>query len=304
MQQRLLIVADHPDFNRLCKKISEDFQIVSVPTATQGLEALQEKTPFTMIIVSMQLPDMEGMYFLAKAEKLSNGTLMLLADNDDYRKCLEIMNYIGVFRLLPYPCKEEMLEQVLADASRQARFLTEKNRLNDEVKRLAVTDKLTGCFTVNYLEDRMLNELKRAIRYSQYLAVIMCDLDYMSQTNKKYGHITGDRFLKKFGAITNTIIRTNVDWVARWKRDEFIIILPETPIRGAGIVAERLRLSLKEVELPAKQGVAKMTASFGLTCYAPETPEHNRTPEELLNIAGQCLHQAKLAGHDKVLCCP
>ena len=175
--------------------------------------------------------------------------------------------------------------------------------MREKIKKLSLTDALTGCYTPEYLRERLTKELQRSVRYSHYLAVIFCDIDKLKDINDAHGHRTGDQVLTGFAQAAMQVIREDVDWITRWEEDSFIIVLPETPIRGAGIVAERLRGLMTDLDLADDDTPIRVTASFGVSGFAPEIPEHNSHVKELLTIAARCLAQAKAEGN-RVLCCP
>jgi diguanylate cyclase (GGDEF)-like protein len=147
-------------------------------------------------------------------------------------------------------------------------------------------------------------EIKRAKRYGHWLSVIMCDLDHFKQVNDTYGHQTGDTVLKGFAEIINQSIRDKVDWAVRYGGEEFIIILPETDLEGAQVVAERLRKSVAETAFTAGEASGEVpffiTASFGVTSFNEKTPWEKLTIDVIIQHADGLLYAAKDGGRNQV----
>jgi diguanylate cyclase (GGDEF)-like protein len=172
---------------------------------------------------------------------------------------------------------------------------------NKEIRRLSITDPLTGIFNRRYLTDHLFDEVKRARRYKHHLSLILCDIDHFKKVNDTYGHQVGDIVLQKFTSWINDMIRSGVDWQARYGGEEFVVVLPETEIGGAKLLAERLRQNIKQKLVQALGQEFRITASFGVTGFGPHDAENIPSPEALINIADKFLYQAKKQGRDQVI---
>ncbi len=104
-------------------------------------------------------------------------------------------------------------------------------------------DALTGLANRRAFDERLDEEVARAIRYGHPLSLLMVDIDNFKLVNDRFGHTAGDEALKALAAIIDRSIRT-IDIVARFGGEEFVVILPETPIEGAAVVAERVRIGM------------------------------------------------------------
>ena len=174
-------------------------------------------------------------------------------------------------------------------------------KANEEIKTLSVTDALTGCYNRGYLMERLVQEIKRAMRYQSSLSILLCDVDHFKNVNDTYGHEVGDLVLIQFIKHLTESIRTDIDWVARYGGEEFAIILPETSVKNALIVAERLRAGTSAKSVLTGTEEVRITASFGLTGITPETKNKEISAESLLSAADTYLYQAKEAGRNKVV---
>src|SRR2546426_3054437 len=109
-----------------------------------------------------------------------------------------------------------------------------------EAERLSLTDDLTKLHNARYLRQFLVNEIKRARRYTSNVAAVFLDLDDFKRINDLHGHLVGSHVLMEVAAVILSSVR-DTDAVARYGGDEFVIVLPDTGIGLAGIVAERIR---------------------------------------------------------------
>ncbi|NOQ47429.1 MAG: diguanylate cyclase [Desulfobulbaceae bacterium] len=305
MNKRVLAVTENPELLTFCKKTGDDLVFDFAPTGEDGLATLNETAEWDIILADYNLSDMDGIQFFTEAEKVSRAIRVLAADADEIIARIAMVNNKYIYRILPLPCSQGMLNTVLHDAFRQFCLVTRERQLLEKIKQLSTTDTLTGCFTRTYSNERLAKELQRSVRYCHYLTVIFADIDEFQRINDTHGHRTGDQILTGFSQAALQIIREDVDWISRWDDNKFLIVLPETPIRGAGIVAERLRELISGIDITSdNNGPVDVTASFGVAGFAPEIQERNNNPDALLTIADRCLVQAITAGGDQVLCCP
>jgi len=149
----------------------------------------------------------------------------------------------------------------------------------------AITDGLTGLKTHRYFREALESEWRRSARSGRPFSVIMMDLDGFKQVNDLGGHLEGDRVLAAVATVLDSRSRqSNVS--ARYGGDEFAILMPETTMEQAEILAERLR---SELEADRFLNAHHVTASIGVACF----PAHGPTPEEILSVADSGMYLAK-----------
>lgn len=158
---------------------------------------------------------------------------------------------------------------------------------------MAVTDSLTGLFVRRYFMVKLQEEFHRAERYKKRLAVVMVDLDGFKSINDAYGHAIGDRVLKIVASFLRDNIR-DVDIVARFGGEEFVILLPEADKEEALTVSERLRSKLESLKFDSLPG---QTISIGLAAY----PEDGKSVEGLIKKADAAMYAAKQGGKNRVV---
>lgn len=182
-----------------------------------------------------------------------------------------------------------------AALERARRELHQRQRLEDELKRQATTDPLTGLFNRRHYEALFEREVRRARRYNRPLALCVLDLDYFKRINDSYGHSAGDTALTVCADVCRAVLRDS-DIAGRLGGEEFIILLPDTDVAGATRVAERLRVLLASTDVVARQQRFRLTATIGVTELRPEDQSIN----DLILRADQALYEGKRAGRNRV----
>ncbi len=170
-------------------------------------------------------------------------------------------------------------------------------RNRDFVRRLeaeAVTDDLTGIYNYRYLRQTLGHEVKRAARHHFPLAILMIDVDNLKEYNSRFGHLEGSQVLKQMAGIFRAGIR-DVDLVAKYGGDEFMVVLPHSTREGASVVAERLRQEVAATAFP-HVGPGVITCSIGIAVF----PEDATQPLPLVAAADQALFAAKGSGKNRV----
>ncbi|HBR21192.1 MAG TPA: hypothetical protein DD713_01275 [Nitrospiraceae bacterium] len=190
---------------------------------------------------------------------------------------------------------KEDLELIQSFAT-QAAIVMERNVFytqTEELRKLVITDSLTGLLNRRYLSDRLEEELLRSQRYGRLLSLLMVDIDGFKGYNDTFGHPIGDKVLK---AIAESILRCvrSVDIASRYGGDEFVIILPETGKTLAVSIAERLRSDVAEIK--SLHGGVALTISIGIASY----PEDGKISELLLENVDKALYLAKNRGGNRM----
>ena len=162
------------------------------------------------------------------------------------------------------------------------------------IEHMAHYDTVTALPNRALLADRLAQEVARSHRGERPFAVLLFDLDGFKAVNDTWGHAAGDRALQIVADRCRELMRAS-DTVGRLGGDEFMALLPETTLEGAGHVADKLRASLAE-PYPLGDAIGRMTASVGLAMF----PAHANEPEALQRAADAALYDAKREGKDRV----
>ncbi len=171
-----------------------------------------------------------------------------------------------------------------------------RSKLYKDVERLAITDSLTDVYTRRYFLERFEEEIKRAAAKKIKLSFIMLDVDHFKMVNDQFGHLTGDYVLKEISLIIKENIR-EIDFVGRYGGEEFCIVLPETDLEGAFLVAERIRKSAQDRLIKAYDASVRITLSLGISTF----PSHGKQTDELIDKADWALYRAKTQGRNRIV---
>jgi diguanylate cyclase (GGDEF)-like protein/excisionase family DNA binding protein len=174
-------------------------------------------------------------------------------------------------------------------------------RTQQEPLDASIVDRLTTLYTRPVLETVLVKELERACRFGYPLAIMMFDIDQLSEINQVYGYGVGDRILERLGILVRTYFR-ELDWVSRYIEDSIIVVLPHTRSRDAGDLAERVRASVEErlgFRDHRNNRRVRVTVSVGLVTLLVE-PGDPTTVERVLTELEEAVVRAKQAGRNVV----
>jgi diguanylate cyclase (GGDEF)-like protein len=167
----------------------------------------------------------------------------------------------------------------------------ELQQANLELTRLSSTDALTQIYNRVKLDAVLSEEVARATRYQSPFSIILLDIDHFKKVNDTHGHLIGDAVLVRVANILREHIRKS-DTLGRWGGEEFLLVLPETDLDNACLLAEKLRQAFEAEDFPL---VGHKTCSFGIATYDP-----GDTVSCLVERADQALYEAKHAGRNRV----
>jgi diguanylate cyclase (GGDEF)-like protein len=169
-------------------------------------------------------------------------------------------------------------------------------RLNDELKRLARTDNLTGLANRGAFIDVAKAELERVKRYDSDATVLLMDIDHFKKVNDIHGHGAGDQALMSLAEILKTAARS-IDMPARYGGEEFVFLLANTNVSGAMIIAERLRKAVAQIVTPSPFGGFGFTVSIGVASFDQEDKDWS----DAIRKADEAMYRAKKLGRNRVV---
>jgi diguanylate cyclase (GGDEF)-like protein len=167
-------------------------------------------------------------------------------------------------------------------------------RAYGHMKVLSETDELTGVLNMRAFTAVAERAFHQAERYARPFSVLMIDSDSLKQVNDSYGHENGNRLLRLTVECIQGQLR-QTDLIARYGGDEFVVLLPETPVSGAVGVADRIRRSMESTPLPTREGTVTATLSIGIAGY----PNHGVDFESVLEKADQAMYASKTGGKNR-----
>ncbi|MDT4967261.1 MAG: hypothetical protein QOJ64_1998 [Acidobacteriota bacterium] len=285
----VLVVDDNPDKRSLLTVALEmaGYEVRTANDGVEGLSAVESYQP-DLIITDVMMPNMNG-YELARRVRANQQTrfvpiiIQTAARNDaqGHRRGSEV----GALGYITDPTDIDLL---LA----RARTLLDFKRYLDTCEEEAFTDHLTGLANRRRFERQLEREASRTLRYNRPFCLLLLDIDNFKRVNDTHGHEAGDEVIRRL-ALTLQAGTRGIDLSARIGGEEFAVILPETELVGGLDVAERLRIAIKEMEIPE---VGRITASFGVA----EFPLSGATGRELVSVADAALYEAKDGGRDRI----
>lgn len=175
----------------------------------------------------------------------------------------------------------------------------QKDLRNAYLFEMATVDSLSQLYVRRYFENRLRDEIRRTRRHPAVFSVLMLDIDHFKQVNDTYGHLVGDVVIRKVADILRNSLRQGIDLPARYGGEEMIVLLPNTHIEGATLVAERIRRSVSELvidEIAHSKDLPHITISIGVSSFPSQSTEF----KPLLEAADQALYRAKAGGRNRV----
>lgn len=212
-------------------------------------------------------------------------------EQDDERRIIGVLTLGGKQGGAPFTGNDE---QVAVQASKLLGAAISTCELMEDIRLKAITDGLTGLHNHRYFQDALDRELSRAGRYAGHLSLIMLDIDHFKKFNDTYGHQEGDRVLEAVALQIRNSTR-DVDIVARYGGEEFAVVLPETSLDGARIVAERIRANVENNRVKGRNTEYAVTVSVGVAPFLS-----GQKKSELIKAADACLYRAKENGRNRV----
>jgi diguanylate cyclase (GGDEF)-like protein len=202
---------------------------------------------------------------------------------------------VGVLGVSPTPPLTDHQRSVLAAAAALFAVSLKNAELFREVHENSVRDALTGCFNRKHALEVMDAELRRARRSQMPVSLLMFDLDHFKAINDSFGHLCGDAVLAAVGSRMKSVLRGS-DLKCRYGGEEFLVLLPDTPLAGARRVAETLRREIADHPVPWNDTTIAVSASFGVTAVNAGEVD----PLAIMSRADAALYRAKQDGRNCV----
>ena len=305
--QRILVVDDHPDNVEIidARLSSRGYLIESASNGQEALDKVHANPPH-LILLDVMMPLMDGFEVSRRIRgdsSLPYIPIILVTARGETEDKVEGLD-AGADDYLTKPINFPELEARVRSMLRIKKLQDELDRqnreleeVNERLRRLSITDGLTGLFNHRHVHELLHEEHERIKRSGKPLGVVMLDLDRFKLLNDTHGHPTGDLIL----AETARIMRENareIDMIGRYGGEEFIALLPGAHEEDAVLFAERVRVAVenfvfrdgaKEIRMTVSGGVA----SGGASDYA--------APDELIKRADKALYAAKEGGRNRVV---
>jgi two-component system cell cycle response regulator len=287
---KVLIVDDAPDTLEIIQKLLrfEGYDVITALTGEEGVKKVEEEKP-EVVLMDISLPGINGTEALKRIRKINPLQCVIMltafATVDNAIQALKE----GASDFVKKPFENEHLIHIVNQCLDKYRTWKEKENLEEEVKRLSITDDLTGLYNHRHFFKTLEAELVRLKRQRTSLSLLMFDLDNFKRYNDLYGHLEGDKVLRKIGEIVKNSIRSNVDSGYRYGGDEFTTLLIGASVEQALTIAERIRSSIEQA------GFRNITVSIGLAEY-----KDHLDLEGFVKSADDAMYVSKHSGGNRV----
>ena len=296
---KILIVEDEPIYRRMVKKylLEAGYEIVEAEDGQTAWDLFQQE-PLHLVITDWMMPGLNGPELVqnirTSGEKNYTYIIMLTAMNDKENVVLGLESGADEYLTKPFNSRE-----LIARVASGVRILKLEEQLmqsRQQMEVLAMHDSLTGLLNRRAIEEYAEAEFNMAVRKERALSIILLDIDHFKNVNDRFGHKFGDQTLRQVAKILTEDLRI-YDHIGRWGGEEFILILPDTQLKDAVTVAERVRVRTAEMQMSLENGEAfSVNLSLGAAC----TTGQFASLTKLIDAADQALYQAKQTGRNRV----
>lgn len=277
--------------------VCDDF--IFADDGVNGVKALLENQ-VDLVLCDLVMPGIDGYKFLmVKNSKkgYEDVPVIMLTGQEHVNEKVRALR-AGASDYITKPFHDEELVARFNVHLRIKELQDELRTKNEQLKLLTRTDPLTGIANRRHFMESLQSEFRRAQRYRSALAFMMADLDRFKSINDTYGHLFGDQALIAVSCAFTEALREH-DLVGRYGGEEFGMLLPETDLAGAAVVAERCRSMIESCKLSTNNGdsTISITVSLGVAAIPAAKIE---APDDLIRVADEALFAAKQGGRNQV----
>jgi len=297
---RVFIVDDRPaSYERIASVLGGEQSVEVEADANDALFRAAEGN-YDLVIISLGLENFDALRLCSQVrslERTRNIPILAIAEPDSNARMVRGLE-IGVNDYLMRPIDKN---ELLARVRTQVRKRRYTERLRDNVQlsiEMAITDALTGLFNRRYMESHLATLIEQAAARGKPLTALILDIDYFKSINDTHGHDAGDDVLREFALRIKRSIR-GIDLACRYGGEEFVVVMPETDMAVAAMVAERLRRRIAADPFAIQQGARTIPVTISIGIAALRGKEDDAA--KLLKRADQALYRAKRDGRNRVV---
>jgi len=301
MSDTVLIIDDSVTVREQIIRILESYNLFSrYYEAEDGLDGFKKllSSQVDIILCDLEMPRIDGFKFLSMLKSRPDlqdiPVLILTGMNDRERKLKGLEQGASDYITKPFD-PEELVARVKIHLKIK-NLQDDLKHSNEMLLELSNTDHLTGLFNRRYMMESLDKEVHRTIRKGGHLSFILLDIDHFKSVNDIYGHLQGDVALQKVAILLKKELRS-YDCAARYGGEEFVAILPDSTLKEAVFVAERIRLSIMGTKFGEKLAGLNLTVSLGVSSFPLEGVT---TVDGFIKVADDALYRAKNNGRNRV----
>ena len=301
MSTSVLIIDDSVTVREQIIRTLESFSLFTrYFEAEDGLEGFKKllSSPVDIILCDLEMPRIDGFKFLSMLKSRPDlqdvPVIILTGMNDRERKIKGLEQGASDYITKPFD-HEELVARVKVHLKIK-KLQDELKRSNELLLELSNTDHLTGLFNRRYMMEALDKEVQRGRRKGGTLSLIMLDIDHFKLVNDSFGHLQGDVVLQKVALQLQKELRS-YDCAARYGGEEFVAILPDSSLKEAVFVADRIRLAVQGTRFNGQLAKLGLTVSLGVACFSQE---HSPSVDAFIKLADDALYRAKNNGRNRV----
>lgn len=295
---RVLVIDDRPtSLKRTCEALSIEHNVEVVETPEEMLQ-LAAIGDYDLLIVSLTLAEHDGLRLCSQLRSLEatrQTPLLAIVEEGDTPRLVRALD-MGVNDYLVRPVDRNELVARCRTQLRRKRFQDYLREKFQQGLELAITDSLTGLYNRRYMESHLGAMVEDGLINDKPVSLLIFDIDFFKSVNDTYGHAAGDAVLKEFSQRISQNVR-GVDLACRMGGEEFVVVMPDTDLTYAKMVAERLRTRIGETPFKIDEGQdLNVTVSIGIAVVEGS----GDTAEKLIERADAALYRAKREGRNRV----
>jgi two-component system, cell cycle response regulator len=300
---KLLLAEDEPLQQKVLERVLS-LAGYEVHTAVDGDDAFARlmKEPFQILVTDWDMPGMDGATLCRRLRESPLDRylyIIMLTGHSTTSDLVTGLNAGADDYLRKPPEVAELLARVNA-GRRIVELERSLSAANEKIQQLSITDSLLETFNRRHLDEKLPQEIARAVRYGHPLSVVMADIDHFKAVNDQHGHAAGDEVLRSFAKRLQSSLRQSIDWVARYGGEEFVLVLPEASLEAAAWVAEKVRSECAATAMRTSLITCGITASFGVATLPSGLGDLHGCADALLRAADAALYRSKQTGRNRV----
>ncbi len=284
---------------------NESYEVCVADNGEQGIERYHSFAP-DLVLLDVMMPGIDGYEVASRIRELDPQwiPIIFLTGKTESQSLVKGISVGGDDYLtkpidkLVLTAKMQAMERIAEMRAQLLATTQELETANAELKRLSLSDGLTGLANRRYLDQAIAEEVARSHRQDTCFSILLLDIDYFKKYNDHYGHLGGDDCLKIVASILTAATRRPTDFAARYGGEEFCIVLAGTDIQGAELIAQKIVEHIREKAIP-HEGISNdaiLTLSIGISCKRASDPF---TADDMILRADKGLYQAKQSGRNQ-----
>ncbi|MCB1449849.1 MAG: PleD family two-component system response regulator [Nitratireductor sp.] len=296
---KVLVVDDRASsYERIVKFLAVEHSVTVVTNPQEALFRAADEE-FDAAVISMSLTDFDALRLCSQLRSLERTRMLpivVVSDTEQESGVIRALE-LGVNDYIRRPIdRNEMLARVRTQVKRK-RY---NEKLRDSVQatiEMAVTDGLTGLHNRRYLDSHLPGMFDKATSRGKPISLIICDIDFFKKVNDNYGHDVGDEVIREFANRIRKNVR-GIDLACRFGGEEFVVVMPDTDLALAKVVAERIRREVCTHPFIVQEGKGQLPITVSIGVSTIEGQED--TPGHMLKRADVALYNAKRGGRNQV----